>query len=102
MSAEHTARAWRTALDPHGDWIPAVLTAAHTRLGQLRASGVPDAGGLVIATDHADYAEWIAEILATQNPERVHIVPATTAVPVSSSFSPMTTVTAAPRVWLLP
>ncbi|MBT0567932.1 DEAD/DEAH box helicase [Williamsia sp. CHRR-6] len=65
LSAEHTARAWRTALDPHGDWIPAVLQAANTRLGQLRASGVPDAGGLVIASDQKnarDYAELLAEI----------------------------------------
>ncbi|GGF40824.1 DEAD/DEAH box helicase [Williamsia phyllosphaerae] len=65
LSAEHTARAWRTALDPHGDWIPAVLTAANTRLGQLRAGGVPDAGGLVIATDQKtarDYAELLEEI----------------------------------------
>lgn len=51
LSAEQTARAWRTALDPAGDWIPSVLTAANTRLGQLRAGGIPDAGGLVIATD---------------------------------------------------
>lgn len=65
LSAEHTARAWRTALDPHGDWIPAVLQAAHTRLGQLRAGGVPDAGGLVIATDQTnarDYAELLESI----------------------------------------
>src|SRR5699024_3373296 len=51
LNAEQTARAWRTALDPAGDWIPAVLTAANTRLEQLRAGGVPDAGGLVIASD---------------------------------------------------
>ncbi|MFC9363021.1 DEAD/DEAH box helicase, partial [Rhodococcus sp. NPDC057014] len=51
LSAEQTARAWRTALDPSGDWIPAVLHAADTRLGQLRTGGMPDAGGLVIATD---------------------------------------------------
>lgn len=65
LSAEHTARAWRTALDPHGDWIPAVLQAAHTRLQRLRASGVPDAGGLVIATDQTtarDYAELLTSI----------------------------------------
>ncbi|MEP9391420.1 DEAD/DEAH box helicase [Gordonia sp. VNQ95] len=65
LSAEHTARAWRTALDPHGDWIPAVLQAAHTRLGQIRAAGMPDAGGLVIATDQTvarDYAELIESI----------------------------------------
>ncbi|PXW33647.1 UNVERIFIED_CONTAM: superfamily II DNA or RNA helicase [Williamsia faeni] len=65
LSAEHTARAWRTALDPHGDWIPAVLQAAHTRLRQLRSTGMPDAGGLVIATDQTvarDYAELLQAI----------------------------------------
>jgi superfamily II DNA or RNA helicase len=45
-----TAQAWRAALDPDGDWIPAVLTAADRRLSEVRQS-VPDAGGLVIATD---------------------------------------------------
>ena len=62
LSAEQTSRAWRTALDPHGDWIPAVLSAAHRRLLKLRDSGVPDAGGLVIATDQQtarDYAELL-------------------------------------------
>nr|WP_255549499.1 DEAD/DEAH box helicase [Corynebacterium sp. TAE3-ERU12] len=49
---EQTTRAWRTALDPKGDWIPSVLRAAHTRLQQTRRD-VPDAGGLVIATDAA-------------------------------------------------
>lgn len=50
LNAEQTARAWKTALDPKGEWIPAVLQAAHTRLLQLR-NHMPDAGGLVIATD---------------------------------------------------
>lgn len=50
LSPEETTRAWRTALDPSGDWIPAVLRAAHTRLTQMRRE-VPDAGGLVIASD---------------------------------------------------
>jgi superfamily II DNA or RNA helicase len=45
-----TAQAWRTALAPDGDWIPAVLRAADQRLTEVRR-GVPDAGGLVIATD---------------------------------------------------
>ncbi|MFZ2510021.1 MAG: DEAD/DEAH box helicase [Gordonia sp. (in: high G+C Gram-positive bacteria)] len=65
LSAVQTARAWRTALDAHGDWIPAVLGAAHRRLQKLRASGVPDAGGLVIATDQdsaRDYAELLESI----------------------------------------
>lgn len=45
-----TAQAWRTALDPEGEWIPAVLRSADRRLTEVRAQ-VPDAGGLVIATD---------------------------------------------------
>jgi superfamily II DNA or RNA helicase len=51
LSAEHTARAWRTALDPAGEWMPAVISAADTRLRQLRDGGMPDAGGMVIASD---------------------------------------------------
>ncbi|MFC9896356.1 DEAD/DEAH box helicase [Nocardia sp. NPDC127579] len=65
LSAEHTARAWRTALDPAGDWISAVLRAADTRLRQLRSTGMSDAGGLVIATDQErarDYAELLEHI----------------------------------------
>lgn len=62
LTAEHTARAWRTALDPAGEWIPAVLAAAETRLTQLRASAMPDAAGLVIATDHTA-ARAYAQIL---------------------------------------
>ncbi len=53
LTSDVTARAWRTALDPNGEWIPAVLAAADTRLTQVRAGGQPDAGGLVIATDRA-------------------------------------------------
>lgn len=50
LNAEQTARAWKTALDPKGEWIPSVLQAAHTRLQQVRRN-MPDAGGLVIASD---------------------------------------------------
>ena len=52
LSAEQTARAWRTALDPAGEWMPAVITAADERLRQLRTH-VPDAGGMIIASDRA-------------------------------------------------
>lgn len=45
-----TSQAWRTALDPKGEWIPQVLQAADRRLSEVR-HGIPDAGGLVIATD---------------------------------------------------
>lgn len=64
LTKDATAQAWRTALDPAGDWIPAVMTAADRRLSELRR-GVPDAGGLVIATDQASaraYAEILAEV----------------------------------------
>ncbi|WP_288855270.1 DEAD/DEAH box helicase [uncultured Corynebacterium sp.] len=50
LNPEQTARAWKTALDPKGEWIPTVLNAAHTRLMQMRRN-MPDAGGLVLATD---------------------------------------------------
>jgi superfamily II DNA or RNA helicase len=62
-----TAQALRTALDPNGSWIPEVLTAAHTRLMEVRRD-VPDAGGLVIASNQdtaRQYAAALAEITGT-------------------------------------
>ena len=50
MTKDQIAQAWRTALDPDGEWIGSVLKAADTRLSEVRRT-VPDAGGLVIATD---------------------------------------------------
>jgi superfamily II DNA or RNA helicase len=63
-----TAQAWRTALDPEGDWMPAVLRAADQRLTEVRRA-VPDAGGLVIATDHfaaRAYAALLQDITGQQ------------------------------------
>jgi superfamily II DNA or RNA helicase len=51
LTNDLVAQAWRTALDPTGDWMPQVLRAADARLQVLRAGGMPDAGGLVIASD---------------------------------------------------
>jgi superfamily II DNA or RNA helicase len=65
LTAEQTARAWRTALDPGGEWIPAVLAAADRRLTSHRVGGMPDAGGLVIASDQTTaraYAAILAEV----------------------------------------
>ena len=59
-----TSQAWRTALDPAGQWMPQVLAAADRRLSELRAE-IPDAGGLVIATDHLT-ARAYASILEAQ------------------------------------
>lgn len=67
LNPEQTARAWKTALDPRGDWIPSVLQAAHTRLMQMRRN-MPDAGGLVIATDTTTaraYAKILKELSST-------------------------------------
>lgn len=56
-----TAQALRTALDPMGQWIPAVLQAADQRLSEVRRT-VPDAGGLVIATDHTAARAYAATL----------------------------------------
>ena len=50
LTADLNAQALRTALDPAGSWIPSVLAAADTRLSEVRRH-MPDAAGLVIATD---------------------------------------------------
>ncbi len=68
MTAEQLAHAWRTALDPAGAWIMRVLEAADRRLTEVRR-GMPDAGGLVIASDHADaraYASLLRDITGTR------------------------------------
>ncbi|WP_159625866.1 DEAD/DEAH box helicase [Actinomyces sp. zg296] len=64
LTKDLEAQAWRTALDPKGEWIPAVLAAADQRLSEVRRQ-VPDAGGLVIATDQQRaraYARQLAAI----------------------------------------
>jgi len=67
-NSEVTTQAWRTALDPRGDWMPQVLRAADARLSVLRAGGVPDAGGLVIASDQNSaraYAKLLERVTGT-------------------------------------
>ena len=64
LTKDMTGQAWRTALNPAGDWIQAVLAAADERLTAVRKS-IPDAGGLVIATDQKAaraYAERLEDI----------------------------------------
>jgi superfamily II DNA or RNA helicase len=59
MTKDQIAQAWRTALDPAGEWVSRVLEAADKRLTEVRR-GMPDAGGLVIANDHADARAYAA------------------------------------------
>lgn len=64
-----TQQAWRTALDPQGEWIPQVLRAADRRLTEVRKH-VPDAGGLVIASDQTKaraYAKQL-EVITGRKP----------------------------------
>jgi superfamily II DNA or RNA helicase len=72
MTKDQIAQAWRTALDPAGDWIQRVLEAADRRLTEVRR-GVPDAGGLVIATDH-ESARAYAALLRRISGERPAVV----------------------------
>jgi superfamily II DNA or RNA helicase len=65
LTKDLIAQAWRTALDHRGDWMPQVMRAADARLTKLRDHGIPDAGGLVIATDQQSaraYAKLLHEI----------------------------------------
>ncbi|SOC55206.1 DEAD/DEAH box helicase [Ornithinimicrobium cerasi] len=64
ITQDMTKQAWRTALDPAGDWVPSVLRAADKRLTEVRRH-VEDAGGLVIASDQTSaraYARQLLEI----------------------------------------
>ncbi len=68
MITEQLAQAWRTALDPDGEWVARVLEAADRRLTEVRR-GMPDAAGMVIASDHADaraYAGLLRRITGTR------------------------------------
>ncbi|WP_430593530.1 DEAD/DEAH box helicase [Humidisolicoccus flavus] len=67
-----TSQAWRTALDPGGEWIQQVLRSADVRLTQMRHS-VEDAGGLVIATDQAQARQY-ADLLHSISGERPTLV----------------------------
>ncbi|MEO5853205.1 MAG: DEAD/DEAH box helicase [Nocardioides sp.] len=72
LTKDLTAHALRTALDPAGSWMPAVLQAADRRLSEVRRH-VPDAAGLVIATDQ-DSARAYAALLRTISGEAPTVV----------------------------
>ncbi|HCT78413.1 MAG TPA: hypothetical protein DGT23_17915 [Micromonosporaceae bacterium] len=73
LTQDLIAQAWRTALDPTGDWMPQVLKAAEARLQVLRAGGMPDAGGLVIASDQ-NAARAYAKLLERSTGEKPVVV----------------------------
>ncbi|TCO26436.1 superfamily II DNA or RNA helicase [Kribbella steppae] len=64
LTKDLTAQALRTALDPAGEWMPAVLAAADKRLTEVRRH-MPDAGALVISGDQNTaraYAKTLREL----------------------------------------
>ncbi|MCK1798479.1 DEAD/DEAH box helicase [Streptomyces sp. XM4193] len=64
MTKDAVSQAWRTALNPKGEWMPSVLKAADRRLEEVRKA-IPDAGGLVIASDQESaraYAKLLRDI----------------------------------------
>ena len=62
LTRDAEAQAWRTALDPKGEWVPHVIAAMDDRLTQLREGGMPDAAGIVLASDQ-DSARAYARIV---------------------------------------
>src|SRR3546814_15829502 len=72
LTKDQTAQALRTALDPNGSWMPWVLEAADRRLSEVRRH-VPDAGGLVIASDQ-DSARAYAKTLRAISGEAPTVV----------------------------
>ncbi|RYU13146.1 DEAD/DEAH box helicase [Nocardioides iriomotensis] len=72
LTKDLTQQALRTALDPGGAWMPSVLAAADKRLTEVRRH-VPDAGGLVIASDQ-ESARAYAGLMKTITGERPVVV----------------------------
>jgi superfamily II DNA or RNA helicase len=62
LSRQTEAQAWRTALDPGGAWVPHVVAAMDERISHLRAAGMPDAAGLVLASDQQDARAYAAVV----------------------------------------
>ena len=72
LTKDCTAHALRTALDPNGRLDPAVLAAADRRLSEVRRH-VPDAGGMVIASDQ-ETARAYAKMLKAISGEKPTVV----------------------------
>ncbi|HEY3333298.1 MAG TPA: DEAD/DEAH box helicase family protein [Capsulimonadaceae bacterium] len=59
---ERMSRRLRTALDAEGDWLRDVVRAADRKVTEIRSSGHPNAGGLIVAMDQR-HAQQIAEVV---------------------------------------
>jgi len=66
--------AWRTALNPRGQWVAHVIAAMDERITDLRTNGVPDAAGLVLASDQNDAREYAAIVAQVTGEDPVLIL----------------------------
>ncbi len=73
LTASTEMQAWRTALDPGGRWVPHVIAAMDDRVRQLRAGGMTDAAGLVLASDQ-DAARAYAKIAKEVTGEKPYLI----------------------------
>jgi superfamily II DNA or RNA helicase len=63
LSTREASRRYRTAISTElADGLPRILRSAHERLEEVRASGHPDAGGLVVTAD-GGHARRVAAVL---------------------------------------
>ncbi|GAA3612813.1 DEAD/DEAH box helicase [Microlunatus ginsengisoli] len=65
--------AWRTALDPAGAWVAHVIAAIDDRVSHLRETGMPDAAGLILASDQ-DAARAYAAIVTKITREKPVVI----------------------------
>jgi superfamily II DNA or RNA helicase len=72
-TASVEAAAWHTALDPAGGWVPHVIAAMDERLTQLRSAGMPDAAGILLASDQ-ESARAYAKLAASITGERPALI----------------------------
>jgi superfamily II DNA or RNA helicase len=68
------ATAWRTALNPKGRWVPHVIAAMDERITHLRETVMPDAAGLVLASDQDDARAYAAIVEQVTGEEAVVIL----------------------------
>lgn len=68
LSKDFEKAAWRTALNPKGQWIKHVIKSADDRLTEIREKGMSNAGAMVLASNKDDaraYAKLVERISGT-------------------------------------
>jgi superfamily II DNA or RNA helicase len=58
LTKDQEMQAWRTVLEPKGEWVAHVIGAAASRLDEMRSAGMHDAGMLILASDQESAKEY--------------------------------------------